>query len=356
MSNLIEKWYNKVKPFLFTYKKGFFVLPYVSNTPQLMWLSLQKMPFIKFNATRNISESNTPFLHAKMYYEELAQNLVVFYNEIAYKKNVTFEHHKANAVANEYYCLTGMLSQNKDDRFKTIVKDIHFHGQLWILHKPEAVIPHYHFKDSITKSIIIYFTKEWLITYLRKNPDANEKLQFFIDSEHQSLGRDYETNPTGMALLDKATDLMNRMPGPERTQQLSKFVNELMDYFKSDCLEFVQNKDYVSLGNVDLLNIIKAEKLITDNLMQGFPGISYLAKKVGLSETKLKSNFKAVYKVSAFQYYRQKQMEKAKEMLEQDNVSIKTVASLFGYENASKFSAAFKNHHGSLPSELKDKS
>src|SRR5690242_18818030 len=107
MTNLIEKWYIKVKPYLFFYKKGFFVLPYINNTPQLMWQSLQKMPFISFSPLLNKSEANNPFLHALMYYQELEKDLVVFYNEINYKQNVTYEHYRKNDLPLEYYCLTG---------------------------------------------------------------------------------------------------------------------------------------------------------------------------------------------------------------------------------------------------------
>lgn len=353
MHTLIEKWYTKVKPYLFTYKKGFFVLPYVSNTPQLMWQSLQKMPFIKFSPSLNKSESNTPFLHAQMYYHELEKDLVVFYNEIDYKKNVTFDHHKAKDISLEYFCLTGFLSDSTGNQPKTIVNDIHFHGQLWILHKPEALIPHYHFQHSKTKTIILYFTKDWLIKYLQSYPNGNEKLLYFIDSNHQSLGQDYEHNPTGKLLLDKAVGLMNQPLGPERQKLLEQYALEIMHFFKSDCLEFIKSEDFINLDNVDLLKVIKAEQTLTACIMDSFPGISAIAKTVGLSETKLKSNFKVVYKMSIFQYFRHKQMEHAKAILLQESSSIKNIAQKMGYENASKFSTAFKKHHGILPSELK---
>lgn len=354
MSSIIEKWYLRVKMSLFTYKKGFFVLPYVNSTPQLMWQSLQKMPFIKFTPSLSMSESNTPFLHAKMYYHEVEKNLVIFYNEINYKTNVTFAHHNAKNIPLTYYCLTGFLSDTSDNQLKTIINDIHFHGQLWILHKPEAVIPHYHFKNSNTKTIIFYFTKEWLMSYLQLYPEGNEKLLYFIESNHQSLGQTYEINQEGKLLIDKAAELMKSPLAANRQQLLGNYIIDVMQFFKLHCLEFIKSKDFISLDNVDLLKVTKAEQILITNLMIAFPGIPAIAAQVGLSETKLKNNFKQVYQKSIFQYYRDKQMELAKEMLTNNPESIKQIAIKFGYENSSKFSAAFKKQHGYVPSEIKN--
>lgn len=33
MLNFIDKWYDKIKPFLFKYKDGFFELPYLGSSP-----------------------------------------------------------------------------------------------------------------------------------------------------------------------------------------------------------------------------------------------------------------------------------------------------------------------------------
>jgi AraC-like DNA-binding protein len=82
-----------------------------------------------------------------------------------------------------------------------------------------------------------------------------------------------------------------------------------------------------------------------------FPGIDKIAKEIGLSPTKLKSDFKIVYKQSLFQYYRDKQLVFAQELLIGNKGKIKDIAAVFGYENAGKFSTAFKKRFGLLPSE-----
>ncbi len=319
-----------------------------------MWQSLQKMPFISFSPLLNKSEANNLFLHAWMYYQELEKDLVVFYNEIRYKQNVTYEHFRKNDLPLEYYCLTGLLSDTSNRGLKTIINDIHFDGQLWILHKPDAVLRDYHYKHSKTFTVIIYFTNAWLESYMQANPEHNESLRYFIASDNKSIGQTFENNELGLSFLNKAAHLMKQSPTPEREIELRSYVIDLMHFFKFDCLRHIKHQEFMALDNADLLQIMEVEKILMDNLNGTFPGIGSMAKQIGLSETKLKTNFKKVYSQSVFQYYRQKQMEQAKELLIQESSSIKNIGRMLGYENASKFSTAFKKHHGILPSEIKE--
>jgi len=112
--------------------------------------------------------------------------------------------------------------------------------------------------------------------------------------------------------------------------------------------------DYVPLDTPDYRKIAKAERIIKDNVSSSFPGIEYIAKEVNMSETKLKTTFKAVYGVSMLQYFIEKKMEVAMGMIKNSNIQIKNISSSIGYENASKFSATFKKQFGMLPSEVRD--
>lgn len=59
-----------------------------------------------------------------------------------------------------------------------------------------------------------------------------------------------------------------------------------------------------------------------------------------------------MYGKPVFQYFQEKQMHLAKELIHENQMLIKEISYKFGYENTSKFSAAFKKHHGILPSEV----
>ena len=59
-----------------------------------------------------------------------------------------------------------------------------------------------------------------------------------------------------------------------------------------------------------------------------------------------------IYGVGLFEYYQEKRMHYAKESLQKGGVKIKDVVAALGYENASKFTAAFKKQFDTLPSEV----
>ena len=78
--------------------------------------------------------------------------------------------------------------------------------------------------------------------------------------------------------------------------------------------------------------------------------ISELAKYFAVSETFLKNAFKGVYGVSIFSYNRIQKMQCAAQVLIKTECSIAEIASEYGYQNESKFSAAFKDVMGDTPS------
>jgi len=102
--------------------------------------------------------------------------------------------------------------------------------------------------------------------------------------------------------------------------------------------------------------IIKAEKILKENLNGIFPGIDGVAKKVSLSESTLKRYFKKVFHKSLHEYYLELKMEHAKRLMLEKNVTVNEVASILSYKKVSSFIETFKKHHGYSPGQLKRKS
>ena len=109
-------------------------------------------------------------------------------------------------------------------------------------------------------------------------------------------------------------------------------------------------KVFDNTNDSDRRKLFKAENILKESIYGKFPSIAFIAKEIGMSETKLKASFKKMFGVTLFQYFLTNQMKYAKEMIEKSNVSIKEVAITLGYANASKFSNSFKKVIGDLPS------
>ena len=122
----------------------------------------------------------------------------------------------------------------------------------------------------------------------------------------------------------------------------------------SSVYEDIKNDVYFEIKTVDYLNIVKAERIITDNISSFFPGVQNIADEVNMSSTKLKTFFKAVYGTSMLQYLIEKKMVLAMEMLLNSDEQIKNIAMATGHENGSKFSSNFKKQYGKLPSQVRN--
>jgi AraC-like DNA-binding protein len=97
--------------------------------------------------------------------------------------------------------------------------------------------------------------------------------------------------------------------------------------------------------------IQEAVSLILQNLDQPFT-IKELARKVAMNECYLKKGFKTVTGRTIHDFQQELRIEKAKELLKQQNHSVTDVAGILGYSSISHFSTAFKRVTGMKPCEL----
>jgi AraC-like DNA-binding protein len=81
------------------------------------------------------------------------------------------------------------------------------------------------------------------------------------------------------------------------------------------------------------------------------PPLPKLAQQLGISETRLKSGFKAMTGTTVMQYCIEKRIEAARLLLKENRHSIAEIGSIVGYEDHSAFSRAFRRYSGVSPKE-----
>jgi AraC-like DNA-binding protein len=94
----------------------------------------------------------------------------------------------------------------------------------------------------------------------------------------------------------------------------------------------------------------KAKNILLRNLDTP-PSLMELARKVGTNKTTLNKEFRQLFGVSTFEYLRVQRLEKAKELLDRNNISVNEAATYVGYSHQSSFTRAFKKHFGVYPSK-----
>jgi len=106
------------------------------------------------------------------------------------------------------------------------------------------------------------------------------------------------------------------------------------------------------LKSYDLFAIEQAREIIEKNLTNHWL-IPHLAFKAGINEKKLKQGFREVYKISPYQYLIQLRLCKAKDLLEDTDLSIQQVANQVGFDSYRGFSKAFKKVYKVLPTSYR---
>lgn len=95
-----------------------------------------------------------------------------------------------------------------------------------------------------------------------------------------------------------------------------------------------------------------ARELIEKNMQQPCSLIK-LAELTGLNDFKLKKGFKDLFGNTVFGYLNDLRMDRAHQLLKDNNLSISEIAYQIGYKHPQHFTSAFKKKFGYLPSELK---
>lgn len=147
---------------------------------------------------------------------------------------------------------------------------------------------------------------------------------------------------------------MYRVPAKIKKDYFRIKIFELLLYL--DALELEEEKaekPYFYKSQVE--KIKAAQELLTSDLTKHYT-IEELAERFDVSQTSLKSCFKAIYGTPINSYMQSYRMNIAATMLMQERKrSVAEIAGLVGYDSPSKFSAVFKKIMGITPLDYRKK-
>jgi AraC-like DNA-binding protein len=340
----------------FPHKDGFYELPYLVNSPQAMVESFKKMPFVEVNEAHQYISTKTPALDIVVYHRDIEKGLFLIYSKAEFKANVNFRHQFDKLKPANFYCLSLRIDHCHCAKVNNSMADgISYTDNSWLIFKPQAKVDHYYFGGTKGEYISVYFTPEWLKNCMEGLPIADSQLlKLFL-----TAGNDYLICPnlSGNIIYDDAK-LSKLLKSGEAVDgiHLRRLKKEVLGFIASFIMKMrLENisEHHFKVSNLERIKVLKAEKIIRAHLYEKFPGITAIAQETGVSETKLKECFKAVYGKTVFRYFQGLQMDQARELILQTNLQIARIALKFCYEHPGKFSAAFKAHHGVSPSDTK---
>ncbi len=352
MLNFIDKWYDKIKPFLFKYKDGFFELPYLGSSPILMIESFRRMPFIKHNESKRNIDSASPFVDAKVFYHQISDELIIIHSTLIIKANLCFRAAIKKDIENEFYTLTLSTNLENNNPSKRIIKGEHLENSTFQFLNYGMNVDTYHFKNSHFKSFSLYFKKSWIDNYINNNIEKCEKLIKLLHSGNEYVISNIDDVDIVNEFISKVEDQFQSDYIRRNKETINNLVEEFWDLYITHGLITANSAQNFHLSNNDRIKIKELEGTLYDHIYSKFPGIDFLAKRAGFSETKLKYLFKIVHNKTLLEYFQEIQMRAAYEILSTTDAKISDVALKFGYSNAGKFSARFKQQMNILPSEI----
>lgn len=97
---------------------------------------------------------------------------------------------------------------------------------------------------------------------------------------------------------------------------------------------------------------LDAQRILVENYKNP-PTIAHLARQVGLNRSSLCTSFKEIFGSTIYEFCQGYRMNKARELLQDRNLSISQVSEMVGYDHPTNFTVAFKKHFGFLPKAIR---
>ncbi|MCY7420342.1 MAG: AraC family transcriptional regulator [Chitinophagaceae bacterium] len=204
----------------------------------------------------------------------------------------------------------------------------------------------------LVKSVCIYFNKSQLSSLLGARAMEEMLTKYFpfliSNVSFEPIATDYRVSLNEL--------LVDKIEVPLRLNFIQNRVLLLLEKFiinqfaKGDVTNTKMKRT-----DDETLRLMKVEALLVNNFAVAPPTIDELSRLSAMSPTKLKNDFKNMYRLPIYVYYQKNRMIKAKALVLTGKYSIKEVGVMVGYSNLSHFANTFKKEFGILPSEVSAK-
>ena len=196
-------------------------------------------------------------------------------------------------------------------------------------------------KGTTFKGVNILIPKEWLGKLL-----GVEVFEEILTTYIALKSRSFNMEPLDKTYYDLMNEIMQEdVDHPFPNIYIQNRVQLLLERFFSHIHNRVSLADVKSnIRKDDIYAALKVEQLLVENFSAKPRSIEELSKKATMSSTKLKKIFKTVFGVSIYEYYQQKRMMCASELIAMHKYSMREVAEKIGYTNMHNFATAFKKH------------
>lgn len=278
-----------------------------------------------------------------MRYYQVFPGISLVYEDI-HAQNCTYHRKVSDSIFEIRHCREGRLEgKTQNEFFYMEAGDLSVCKPQKIINKSYYPLHHYH---GITIIIDVEKTPQCLSCFLE---DVNVEPKYLMD-KFCNMSDTFVAR--SMSSISHVFDELYSVP-----------ENILKGYIKVKVLElmlFLTNID-IKTDEVSQRRFSQNQKNLANNisayLLQNMDSkitLEQLSDIFLVSATQIKSSIKAVYGISLHNMIRIQKMQSAAKLLENTDLTIVEIAGKHGYDNASKFSAAFKTIIGVTPKEYRN--
>ncbi|WP_265132672.1 helix-turn-helix domain-containing protein [Chryseobacterium oranimense] len=218
--------------------------------------------------------------------------------------------------------------------------------------------------------ILHYSARESTAELWTESPETIKYFQIQINYQYIFNLIDPESSRENAEILENMIRnnyiFLHKKTPPYMTVEMHMILNELISYSKKGMMQRL----FVEAKIIKLLILI-FEQFNEKNTTREEPGISFIVKKfidenyhkniraedigklTGISQNKIRKEFKNHYHMTVTDYISELRMLKAKKMIIDKDIMIKEIAIECGYEYVQNFTRAFKKKFGVSPEQLR---
>lgn len=165
-------------------------------------------------------------------------------------------------------------------------------------------------------------------------------------SDHYVEGPDFLMTPAMQSIVDGV--FHNTYEGKTKMMFFRSQMTALLSHFFGQLAQM----DQPSIKKTEQEKLFQAKEILSAQL-ENPPSLTELSREIGLNSFKLKKNFKELFGVPVFKYLQNQRMERAHELLRNQEATVQEAAWQVGYDSLSSFSNAFSKKYGFRPSEIR---
>ncbi|KQB40116.1 helix-turn-helix domain-containing protein [Flavobacterium aquidurense] len=199
--------------------------------------------------------------------------------------------------------------------------------------------------NSKTFVLCIFIKKKVIEEFAKKNNINFRDIDKITDSSKNTIIRFDRMSNESFHILADLRKL--KVGGPVFDLNLNGTVQLLLsNYLKKMATHRIILQ---TVNEYDVANIVASQMFLISNIESHFPSIQLMARNANMSESKFKNLFKKITGITPNAFFMDNKLLLAKELLEENKLTISQVSDRFNFTNNSYFASKFKEHFGVSP-------